>query len=65
MLYIIVNDRKNISYDMQYKYMLENQQTLITAYDIYKTIGNLIFGNKYIYINFLNQIFSYFYLFLW
>ena len=33
MLYIIVNDRKNISYQEQYSYLHENQQTFITAYD--------------------------------
>jgi hypothetical protein len=34
MLYIIVNDRKNISYEKQYKYIHENQQTFITGFDI-------------------------------
>ena len=47
MLYIIINDRKNISYEEQYKYINENQQTLISSYDIYNTIGNLIFGDEY------------------
>ena len=47
MLYIIINDRKNISYEGQYKYINENQQTLISSYDIYNTIGNLIFGDEY------------------
>ena len=47
MLYMIINDRKNISYEEQYKYINENQQTFITAYDIYNTIGNLIFGDEY------------------
>jgi hypothetical protein len=47
MLYIIINDRKNISYEGQYKYIHENQQTFISSYDIYNTIGNLIFGDKY------------------
>ena len=47
MLYIICNDRKNISYDRQYQYIHKNQQILITGYDIYNTIGNLIFGDKY------------------
>ena len=35
MLYMIINDRPNISYKKQYKYLKKNQQTLITAYDIY------------------------------
>jgi hypothetical protein len=47
MLYAIINDRKNISYEEQYKYIHKNQQTFISSYDIYNTIGNLIFGDKY------------------
>ena len=47
MLYIIINDRKNISYEEQYKNIYENQQTFITSYDIYNTIGNLIYGDGY------------------
>ena len=50
LLYIIINDRKNITYEKQYKYIHQNQQTLITAYDIYNTIGHLIFGDKYRFI---------------
>ena len=48
--FIIVNDRKNISYEEQYKYMNENQQTFITAFDIYNTIGNFIYGDEYFHI---------------
>ena len=47
MLYIICNDRKNISYDNQYKNINRNQQILITGYDVYNTISNLVFGDKY------------------
>ena len=47
MLYIICNDRKNISYNQQYKYIHKNQQILITAYDIYNTIGHLLYGDRY------------------
>ena len=50
MLYMIINDRKNISYENQYKFLFENQQTFITAYDIYNTIGNIIYGDKYFFI---------------
>ena len=46
MLYLIINDRKNITYNEQYIYLYENQQTFITAYDIYNTIGHLIYGDK-------------------
>ena len=51
MLFMLINDRKTISYDEQYKCMHENQQTLITAFDFYNTLGNIIFGDKYIDIN--------------
>ena len=47
MLYFIINDRKNVSYEEQYKNMNENQQTFITAYDIYNTIGNILYGDDY------------------
>ena len=47
MLYMICNDRKNISYQEQYKYINNNQQIIITGYDIYNTLGHLIYGDKY------------------
>jgi hypothetical protein len=47
MLFVIINDRKDISYNEQYLNIYENQQAFITAYDIYNTIGHLIYGNKY------------------
>jgi len=47
MLYMIINDRENISYEEQYKYIHENQQTFISGFDIYNTLGNLIFGDEY------------------
>jgi hypothetical protein len=47
MLFIITNDRKNISYYEQYSNIYENQQSFITAYDIYNTIVHLLYGNKY------------------
>ena len=39
--FVIINDRKNISYEKQNKYIQENQQTFITAFDIYNTSGNI------------------------
>jgi hypothetical protein len=51
MLYLIVNDRKNVTYNKQYSYLHQNQQTFITAYDIYNTISHLIYGDKYFTIN--------------
>ena len=47
MLYLFTHDKKNISYFEQYKYIHENQQILITSYDIYNTIGFLIYGKYY------------------
>ncbi len=47
MLYFICNDRKNIAYNKQYSNIYKNQQILITGYDIYNTIANLVFGDKY------------------
>ena len=50
MLFLIINDRKNISYNDQYLNIYENQQAFFTAYDIYNTVAHLIFWNKYKYI---------------
>ena len=50
MLYIIINDRKNITYKDQYLNIQKNQQTFITSYDIYNTFGNLLYGDNYISI---------------
>ena len=50
MLYIIINDRKNVSYEEQYSHIQENQQTFITAYDIYNTFNHLLYGSNYKYI---------------
>ena len=57
MLYLIVNDRKNESYESQYEFLFENQQTFITAFDIYDTIIHLIFGNEF-GTNITNEIIS-------
>ena len=47
MLFILVNDRKNMSYYEQYYHIQKNQQTFITGYDFYNTIGHLLYGDKY------------------
>ena len=47
MFYLLVNDRKNISYESQYKYIYQNQQSFITGFDIYNTFIHLIYGDKY------------------
>ena len=58
MFFIITNDRKNKSYEEQYKYLNENQQTLITGFDIYNTIGHLAFGDKYFSIDNKTNLFD-------
>ena len=50
MFYLICNDRKNLSYEEQYLNIRNNQQILITGYDIYNTLANLVFGDKYDFI---------------
>ena len=50
MLYIIINDRKNIDYNQQYFNIQKNQQTFITGYDFYNTINHIIYGDNYINI---------------
>jgi len=47
MLYILSYDNKNLGYYEQYKYLYENQQKFITAYDIYNTIGHSAYGKYY------------------
>ena len=47
MLFILINDKKNLSYEQQYKYIYENQQNFITAFDFYNTLSNINFGDKY------------------
>ena len=36
-----------MSYYDQYYYLHENQQTFVTGYDFYNTIGHLLYGDKY------------------
>ena len=47
MLYMIINDIKNKDYNQQYFNIHENQQAFITAFDIYNTIANIIYGDNY------------------
>ena len=47
MLFILINDKKNATYEEQYMYLNENQQSFITAFDIYNTFGNILYGDKY------------------
>ena len=47
MFYVISYDKKNLTYNEQYKYIHQNQQKLITALDIYNTIGYIAYGTIY------------------
>ena len=58
MLYMLINDRKNISNDEQYLYLRKNQQTFITAYDVYSAINNIIFGDSFEYIKNKSDIYD-------
>ena len=44
---MIINDIKYKDYNQQYFNIHENQQTFITAFDIYNTIANIIYGDNY------------------
>ena len=44
---IITPDKDNISFSDQYSEIIKNQQTLITPFDIYFTLREIIYGNKY------------------
>ena len=46
-LLIMMNDRKNLTYEEQYKYIYENQQIFVTPFDVYNFLGNIVYGNKY------------------
>jgi membrane-anchored protein YejM (alkaline phosphatase superfamily) len=47
MLYIWMNDRKNVTYEEQYGNLFDNQQTYITHLDIYNTLIHFLYGDKY------------------
>ena len=47
MLYILSADKKKKNYYQQYQNIYENQQKLITAYDIYNTLCYLMLGKNY------------------
>ena len=47
MLFIITNDRKDKTFEEQYKYLQENQQTFITGLDFHDTLLHLIYGDQY------------------
>ena len=58
MLFIIINDRKNINYNEQYYNIQKNQQTFITGYDIYNPISHIIYGDNYSKIHNKNNLYD-------
>jgi len=48
MLFIFTNDRKNKTFEEQYKYLQENQQSFITCFDFYDTLLHIIYGDKFL-----------------
>ena len=47
-IFILLNsDNKNFSYEFQYSEIQKNQQTLVTPFDIYYTIREIIYGENY------------------
>ena len=47
MLFIITNDRKNKTFEEQYQYIQQNQQTFVTCLDVYDTILHIVYGDEY------------------
>ena len=47
LFFLIVPDKKNISYEQQYSEIIKNQQTLITPFDIYYTLRYIIYEENY------------------
>ena len=47
LLIIISPDKKDISYQNQYSEIFKNQQTLVTSFDIYYTLREIIYGKDY------------------
>ena len=45
-LYIILKDEKEKTYKQQYEYIIKNQQIFIYPYEIYNTLGDIIYENK-------------------
>ena len=47
-IFILLNhDKENLSYDEEYSEIIRNQQTLVTPFDIYYTIRNILFKDQY------------------
>ena len=44
LLLLILSDKKNMNYEEQYGNIYKNQQTLVTTYDIYHTLKDILYG---------------------
>ena len=47
LLFLIVSDKKNITYEQQYSQIIKNQQTLVTPFDIFYTLRYIIYEENY------------------
>lgn len=45
--FLLIPDKKNVSYEEQYSEVWKNQQTFITPFDIYYTIRHILYGDNY------------------
>ena len=47
LFFLIVPDKKNYTYEQQYREIIKNQQTLITSFDIFYTLRYIIYHEDY------------------
>ena len=47
LFFLIVPDKKNMSYEQQYSEIIKNQQTLVTPFDIFYTLRYIIYQEDY------------------
>ena len=53
LFFLIVPDKKNYTYEQQYREIIKNQQTLITSFDIFYTLRYIIYHEDYKKFNLL------------
>ena len=46
-LFLIVPDKRNITYEQQYSEIIKNQQNLVTPFDIFYTLRYILYGENY------------------
>jgi hypothetical protein len=56
MLYIISYDNKKLTYNQQYKSIYENQQKFITPYNVYNTLGHIIYSKNFEKIKYKEKV---------